>query len=136
MSRKYKQRGYMDDSAHESKPQPSRTSKDVKSPRMPAFREVFRCAMCGTVIPTVLEISVESQCPKCKADLHSCKNCVHFDPASRFECTEPILERIPKKDLRNQCTYFTLRRAVERETSTSGSKIEDARKAFESLFKK
>lgn len=140
MSRKYGQRGYMDDS-EERKPRstkkgPNAISKDVRSPVMPGFREVFRCALCGTAIPFQVGVNYESQCPKCKADLHTCKNCIHFDPSQRFECTRPIPERIVKKDLRNQCTFFAVKKGVERESSESLSKKEDARAAFERLFKK
>src|SRR6266849_9407803 len=108
MSRKYRQKGYMSES-EERKPQPragkgpNDISRDVRSPVMPGFREVFRCALCGTAIPAQMGVTAESQCPKCKADLHTCKNCVYFDPSQRFECLQTILERIVKKDLRNQC---------------------------------
>jgi hypothetical protein len=139
MSRKYKQRGYMSDEQQpKSRPAkgPSQISKDVRSPMMPGFREVFRCAMCGTAIPAIMAITYTSQCSKCQADLHTCKNCFHFDPGSRFECTQPIPERIVKKNARNECRYFEMRKIVERESSESTSKPEDARAAFERLFKK
>ena len=140
MSRKYRQRGY-DDSSTERKPArpargPNDVSRDVRSPVMPGFREVFRCALCGTAIPLRIGVTAESQCPKCKADLHTCKNCAHFDPGQRFECTQTILERIVKKDVRNACALFAARRQVEKEASESLSKVEDARAAFERLFKK
>ncbi len=124
----------------EPKPRPSKSSsqidKDVRSPTMPGFREVYRCAMCGTAIPALQEITATSQCSQCQADLHTCKNCFHFDPGSRFECTQPISERIAKKNARNECTYFEMRKIVERESSESTTKSEDARTAFERLFKK
>ena len=104
------------------------------APQMPGRRVVSRCAGCGTVLPTVTEPL--GQCSKCGAELHSCKQCEHFDPSSRYECTQPIPERIPKKTVRNECTFFSLRVIVERETSTGGKRPGDARKAFENLFKK
>jgi hypothetical protein len=76
------------------------------------------------------------QCPQCGFALRSCKQCTHFDVGSRFECTQPIPERIPQKDARNECNYFSIRMVVERETSPSGARPEDARRAFENLFKK
>lgn len=140
MSRKYSQKGYMKDSDERRPSRPSKSpndiSRDVRSPRMPSFREVFRCALCSTSVPVQIGITAESQCPKCKADLRSCKNCVHFDPSQRFECTQSIPEHIAKKDLRNQCTFFLVRKRVEKESSESLSKVEDARAAFERLFKK
>jgi hypothetical protein len=103
---------------------------------MPDMREVFRCAMCGTAVPVHFGITTDSQCQKCHSDLHICKNCIYFDPRSRFECTKPITERVPRKDLRNQCASFEARKSVERETTTAVGKIDDPRAAFDRLFRK
>ena len=113
--------------------------------KMPGFQEVLRCSLCGTIVPPPVDIQYESQCPKCKADLHSCKNCRHFDTSAQFECTQPIPVRITKKDLRNKCEFFMARTSIERETRDSGggtnghttvTKPSDARSAFDNLFKK
>ena len=80
--------------------------------------------------------------------MHSCKQCVHFDTGKQFECTQPILERVAKKDAKNDCTFFELRMTVEKDTSPVNyasatptaapvaGRPNDARKAFEDLFKK
>ena len=47
-----------------------------------------------------------------------------------------LLERIQKKDLVNTCGLFLIKTSVERETTSSGNRADDARKAFENLFKK
>jgi predicted RNA-binding Zn-ribbon protein involved in translation (DUF1610 family) len=153
MGRKYGQRGYMDeyrdrDGEQREKPRQQqkgppkalRAAKDgPRAMKMPGFQEVLRCALCGAIVPPG-HITVESQCPKCRADLRSCKNCRHFDTAARFECTQPIPERITKKDLRNDCEFFMARTSIERETRDSGGgglmKPSDARSAFDNLFKK
>ena len=84
-----------------------------------------------------VEIGLETQCPKCKADLHTCKQCAHFDTSMRYECNQPIPERLPRKNVRNQCSFFELKKSIERETSSSGSNSPlDARQAFNNLFKK
>jgi hypothetical protein len=50
---------------------------------------------------------------------------------------QPVKERIAKKDARNDCTLFEFRVTREKETSTPASlKPNDARAAFENLFKK
>jgi hypothetical protein len=50
---------------------------------------------------------------------------------------QPIPERIPRKDQRNECSFYSMRVMVEKETSTpSAARGDDARKAFENLFKK
>jgi predicted RNA-binding Zn-ribbon protein involved in translation (DUF1610 family) len=102
--------------------------------QMAATRTVSRCAQCGTVLQAFTE--PVGQCPKCGFELHSCKQCTNFDPASRFECTQPIAERIPRKDAKNDCKYYSMRVMVEKETSASAARVDDARKAFENLFKK
>jgi hypothetical protein len=81
--------------------------------------------------------------------LHCCKQCSHFEPSTRFQCTKPIPVRIPLKDQANVCTLFSPRVTVAREaTSTQGSRpipgantppprnANDARDAFDRLFKK
>jgi hypothetical protein len=50
---------------------------------------------------------------------------------------QPITERVPKKDARNNCPLYEIRVIREKETSTPASlKPSDARQAFENLFKK
>jgi hypothetical protein len=136
MDRKYRQRGYMDRDKPERSEQAPKPQgpKEFRSRPMPGFQEVFRCALCGSTVS--FEIELESQCPKCKADLHSCKQCAFFDTGVRFECTQPIPERVPRKNIRNQCTFFEAKKSVERETSSAKSKPKDARQAFNDLFKK
>ena len=138
--RKYRQRGYQDRGEEKlQKSAPGPVKKDnTFGPRplqMPARQQVSRCAQCGTLLQSPSE--PPGKCPKCGFDLHSCKQCAYFDPSSRFECTQPTPERIPKKDVRNDCTFYSMSVRVEKETSTpSAMKPMDARQAFENLFKK
>ena len=130
--RKYGQRGYRDsEQVGRGKPEgpsPSCTPAPLQS------RTVVRCADCGTQLPPLTD--ARGQCPKCKAELHACQQCAHFAPGQRFECTQPIPERIADKRARNECTFFSLRTTVERETSSGSGRPDDARRAFENLFKK
>src|SRR5690349_18182418 len=150
--RKYRQRGYQDTDRDRERPKPSSPQERPPGPpkgarrdtprrmQMPGFQEVLRCALCGAIVPPPLEISYESRCPKCSADLRSCKNCRNFDTGAQFECTQPIPERITKKDIRNQCEFFVARTSIERETRDAGggniSRPVDPRSAFDNLFKK
>ena len=85
----------------------------------------------------MLHGSPGDKCPKCGFELHSCKQCMYFDPGSRFECMQPVAVRIAKKDARNECTFYEIRVTREKETSTPASlRPNDARQAFENLFKK
>ena len=134
--RKYRQRGYMEsERGHEqqAKPRPKpRDREGPRSPRMMAFGQKVKCASCGATVQT--NIVIDSTCPKCNADLHTCRQCTYFDPSARFECRKPITARIVNKGGRNTCELFVARTVVERETS-SGAPT-DARQAFKNLFKK
>lgn len=140
--RKYRQRGYQDSGREpqkkfESPAGPSRKD-NTYGPRplnMPGTRTVSRCAECGTLLQSITE--PVGQCPKCGFELHSCKQCEHFDPSSRFECNQPIPDRISPKDKRNDCSFYSMRVSLEKETSSKGmARPNDARQAFDNLFKK
>jgi hypothetical protein len=130
--RKYGQRGYRD-SEKESGGRPA-ASSGPRQPGMLPSRTVFRCADCGTLLPSLTDGL--GQCPKCRAELHACQQCTHFAPGQRFECTQPIPERIADKRARNDCTFFSLRATVERETSSASVRPDDPRRALNNLFKK
>ena len=139
--RKYRQRGYQDSGNEPQKKleQPSAPKREnTFGPRplnMPGTRTVSRCAECGTLLQGLAE--PVGQCPRCGFALHSCKQCEHFDPASRFECNQPIPDRISPKDKVNNCSFYSMRVMLEKETSSKGSaRPNDARQAFENLFKK
>ena len=149
---KYRQHGYQDRDREPRREEPrreetrkapvERTSGPPKwdhalGPRpvnLPGTRALSRCAQCGTVLQGV---TTTGQCPKCGFELHSCKQCTYFDPGSRFECMQPVTERIARKDAMNDCSYYEIRVTREKETSTPASlRPNDARQAFENLFKK
>jgi hypothetical protein len=140
--RKYRQHGYQDNDKRERAPhvrkapelRDPRLPRDPRVPNMPGFKDVFRCARCGNVEST--DVGSMSTCTKCGVPLHACIHCVNFDAGERFECREPIPQRISPKDARNECQLFSPRVNVERETgSTPVSGSNSARKAFDDLFK-
>jgi hypothetical protein len=136
--RKYRQRGYQDSGGERPKTTPQKpAAKDTFGPRpvqMPGTHSVSRCAQCGTLLTLLTEPL--GPCPKCGFELHSCKQCTYFDPSRRFECMQPVPERISKKDARNQCAFYAISVRVEKQTSTgAASTPSDARKAFDNLFK-
>ena len=130
--RQYRQRDYKESAS--TTPGKREEPSVSRPPATTGSRSVARCADCGTLLSATTDPL--GQCPKCKAELHSCKQCAHFDPGHRFECTQPIPKRIPDKRARNECTFFSLRVTVERDTSSSATRPEDARRAFDNLFKK
>jgi hypothetical protein len=139
--RKYRQRGYQDSGREREersqRPSPKPETFGPRTPNLPGTHAVVRCARCGTILPA--DFDPNGTCPRCNFELHSCKQCVHFDTAARFECTQPITARIPRKDIRNECSLYSPRTTVERQTSPgtqSRSGGADPRQAFENLFKK
>ena len=146
--RKYRQRGYQDSGrGRPEKPPGARPGPKPETfgPRMPNFspaHTVVRCAGCGTILPA--DFDPQGRCRRCGFELHSCKQCVHFDTAARFECSQPIPVRIARKDARNECAFYEPRSTVERQTSpgSGGNSVvssrasSDPRQAFENLFKK
>ncbi len=110
---------------------------------MMGYREVARCARCGTLVDP--GIRTGSACPKCRQDLRSCVQCTHFDPGARFECSASVPARVSPKDVGNTCEVFEARTSLERETTTapppsassgtSPAESSSARKAFDDLFK-
>lgn len=107
-----------------------------------------RCYNCATVLPAGTDFS--GNCPKCNVALHCCKQCVYFEPSTRFQCLKPIPVRIAAKDQANTCEFFKPRVTVARDSTQPpppGSGMitptvpeprtpMDARAAFDSLFKK
>ena len=154
--RKYRQRGYMDSDRPESrgpredrpKPQGPRPPIDVTGPRLPRLVQAVaasRCFNCATALPAGIDFN--GNCPKCNAALHCCKQCAHFEPSTRFQCLKPIPVRIPVKDKANECTLFSPRVTVARDgvaapplpvtpAVETPRSPEDARSAFDRLFKK
>ncbi len=135
--RRYRQASYKQSASGKREPPREPRSRDIegpRSPKMPGTRAVSRCAACGTLWPALTEPF--GRCPTCGSERHCCKQCTHFNPGRRFECTQPILERIPDKTARNDCGSFVLRVTVERDTSAGSARPDDARRAFDRLFKK
>jgi hypothetical protein len=160
--RKYKQHGYHETSREHSgnggpredrqRPQGPRPPLDVTGPRLPRLVQAVaaaRCFNCATTLPP--DVDFRGNCPKCNAALHCCKQCAHFEPSTRFQCLKPIPARIAAKDQANECESFKARVTVARDAPASGGapqgivaannasaprSADDARAAFDSLFKK
>lgn len=75
---------------------------------------------------------------KCGADLHTCGNCRFFDTTTLWECRENITVRVSPKHARNECALFQPKvvRDLAADKSRQPVTPDDARKAFDALFKK
>jgi hypothetical protein len=154
LERKYSHRGYQDSNAPEKKekrPPENRPRQEQIGPRTPRMVGTVtraRCSNCGAVL--LGNFDPKGTCPRCAFELHSCKQCVHFDTGAQFECTQAITERIAKKDARNDCAFYAFRTTIEKDTApaapaasqaaatgnSNSHRPHDARQAFEDLFKK
>jgi hypothetical protein len=155
--RKYRQRGYQDSGRNEfprpdrGKPSGPRPPLDITGPKLPRLVQsvtAARCYNCAVALPA--DTDFQRDCPKCGKPLHCCKQCAHFEPSTRFQCLKPIPERIAVKDAANQCGLFSPRVTVARDALPSATSMRaengsaqqaprnsnDAREAFNSLFKK
>jgi hypothetical protein len=151
--RKYRHRGYQDGGGYSSST-PS-TEKKPREPREPQKQrlegaprgrtaggfgpEVFKCARCGQVRRDFEEILADEVCP-CGTDVHSCINCKHFDTSTQWECRAKIEARVSPKDKRNLCPEFSPKiikdLAADKVAPARPTSADDARKAFDALFKK
>ncbi|MBI3210965.1 MAG: hypothetical protein HYZ37_18935 [Candidatus Solibacter usitatus] len=156
--RKYRQHGYQDsdrdrgprEQREPQKPKGPRPPIDITGPRLPRLVQSVAASRCWNCATMLLEgTDFKSNCVKCHAPLHCCKQCSHFEPSTRFQCLKPIPVRVAYKDQPNECELFDQRVTVARDTSappapmhTNGSRVyeprsaNDARAAFDNLFKK
>lgn len=156
--RKYRQHGYQDSDrgsgsyrSERPKQQGPRLPMDVTGPKLPRLVQNVVAARCFNCAVTLApDTDFRGTCPKCGAALHCCKQCVNFDSSTRFQCLKPVPVRIAVKDQANSCDLFSPRVTVARDALPSGTvakisengsipaprNANDARAAFDSLFKK
>jgi hypothetical protein len=92
----------------------------------------LRCFHCGTEIEFADRVGIREECPKCRSDVHVCKNCQFYDPKVYNECKEPQAEVVREKERANVCDYFQPGSGAGGSAKTK----EDLLKAAEALFKK
>jgi hypothetical protein len=141
--RKYRQRGYQDDPRDRERQAPRGPSgprerpEGPRTPNLMASHEVFKCGPCGH--PQKLTVDADATCERCGVALHSCVQCVSFDPGSPLECmqaaTGQVKVRVAPKDAKNDCPHFAPRTTIERQTSSPAPRPSSARQAFDDLFK-
>jgi hypothetical protein len=138
MSRKYRQRGYQDTNDRERRPKPPPRPKGAGGRIETRFHLVTRCNNCAAEIQIADQVQITDKCRNCGTDLHTCRNCLSFDPSARNECIKPIEVRVANKGSNNTCPFFEPKILVEKQGSGAASpKVENShRQAFLDLFKK
>ncbi len=141
MNRKYRQIGYQDaERERERKPKPPPRPKGAASRVETRFQQITRCNNCAAEIQVMEQIQVTDKCRNCGTDLHTCRNCLNFDPSARNECTKPVEVRVPNKSANNLCALFEPKVLVEKQGSGAAPAVSRTvnshRQAFLDLFKK
>lgn len=151
--RKYRHKGYQDGGSYGSKSGGGGGDRP-QGPRSDPFRqrlegaprgrtaggfgpEAFKCNRCSELQNHIGEIGTGDICVRCGSDLHTCGNCRLFDTTSPWECRENIPARVANKHTRNECTFFQPK--IVKDLAADKGKVQtpdDARKAFDALFKK
>ncbi len=142
VSRKYRQKGYMDDGPRERRPRsrgpggPTGPPERREGPRGRGLgaptETLFKCARCGAPRELGEGLAFDASCKKCGDDLHTCTNCLHFDTSARFECRQEIPERIAGKAKGNECELFEPKTVRGFASEKEGAR--DAKSAFDALF--
>jgi hypothetical protein len=152
--RKYKHRGYQDSGGGYGQsgntPRPQGPRPDYQPPRQrledaPRGRtaggfgpDAFKCNKCGQIRHSLGELTSADLCNGCGADLHTCGNCRFFDSTTLWECRENIPARVVGKHAKNECTFFQPKIVKDLAADKGKQPVSenDARKAFDALFKK
>ena len=78
------------------------------------------------------KVGFREECPHCRADVHVCRNCQHYDPRVYNECRETSAEVVRERERANYCEYFVVGNAGTQQTDRTAA----LKAAAEALFKK
>jgi hypothetical protein len=126
------------DRDRDRKPKPPPRQRGAGGRVETKFHLVTRCNNCAAEIQIEDKVRVTEQCKNCGTDLHTCRNCLNFDPAARNECIKPVEARVANKGINNVCPLFEPKVLIEKQGSGAAPpKVENShRQAFLDLFKK
>ena len=94
------------------------------------------CHHCGHEVQLLSGIQRTDGCATCYSDLKVCLNCRFFDPGMNNQCREPQAEWVTDKAKANFCEFFDYRQVADLRRAGGTQSRDDARAAFDSLFKK
>ena len=65
------------------------------------------CWRCGESLKMLpLPLSRLAECPSCRAELHACRLCTHYEAHTQRKCREIRAEEIVNKEQANFCDWF------------------------------
>jgi hypothetical protein len=95
----------------------------------------LQCWKCGASLAgMLLPLSRRETCPSCRADLHVCKLCRHYDAHRAGQCREMAAERVADKVRVNDCGWFVPR--PEAYKGGGAAMVQASRGALDALFDK
>jgi len=146
---KYRHRGYQDSSRDDDRERPRKPpardpltkeeriqQRSLRRATSREANEVVRCGTCGRNVEDAGTIVESSTCPHCRAPLHCCRACNHFDSAARWQCRAQITQAVMDKGKANQCAQFQPRLVLDATGRRTTPKANDPRAQFEDLFKR
>ncbi len=91
------------------------------------------CWKCGAPLTDEpLPLSRRAECRQCRAELHVCRLCIHFDPRVSGQCREDRAETVSDKTRANFCEWFKPRADAFQPAGTD--QAAQARAALAALF--
>ncbi|MBS1137533.1 MAG: hypothetical protein H6R11_1487 [Proteobacteria bacterium] len=91
------------------------------------------CWKCGASLAGILlPLARRETCPSCRADLHVCRLCRHYDAHRAGQCRELAAERVADKTRANDCGWFVPR--PEAYKGGGAAMAQASRSALDALF--
>ncbi|MCB1863950.1 MAG: hypothetical protein KDG50_00840 [Chromatiales bacterium] len=93
--------------------------------------ETLHCWQCGAeVTGEPLPLSRRAECPACRAELHTCRQCVFYSTHIAGQCRETRAEEVNNKSCSNFCDWFQL----QPQPAAGPGAPADARAKLDALF--
>ncbi len=95
--------------------------------------DTLHCYRCGYSLASLsLPLARLDECPQCRAELHVCRMCRHYDSSVARACTEDDAPEIRDKAHANFCDYF--KPSPDAGDSAEWRREQQARAQLDALF--
>ena len=91
-----------------------------------------KCFKCGVHHEFRDPVGFREECDRCRAELHTCRNCKYHDPTASNDCRENRAGRVVDKERGNLCDWFEWGGPGPGETD----EVAQAKARLEAMFKK
>ena len=95
--------------------------------------DTWVCWKCGASLEGLPRpFGRREECPACRAELHVCRMCRHYDPRVSRACREPVAGEVKDKERANFCDWFQARQGAG--PGSPGGSDASSRQALEALI--